>query len=128
MLAVAAFWRVPAQDAERTTRDGVFTAEQAMRGQQLFESICMSCHDVGEFTAAGAYLDDVEGAPLWETYDYVSTEMPEDDPASLSPAEYADVLSYLFSVYGLPNGAVELPFDEASLEAIAVAKPGLRGS
>ena len=109
-------------------RDGVFSSAQAVRGERLFESICASCHEMAEFTAAGAYLEDVEGRPLWETFEYISAEMPEDDPASLRPEEYAAVLAYIFSVYGLPSGPTDLPVDQSPLEAIAIARPALPGS
>src|SRR5688572_32839686 len=82
-LALA--WSLAAQNGERTVRDRVYSQTQAARGEQLFESICVNCHEIAEFTAAGAYLEEVEGKPLWDTFDYVSSEMPEDDPASLLP-------------------------------------------
>jgi quinoprotein glucose dehydrogenase len=117
-----------AQTSPRTVRDGVFSAEQAARGARVFESVCANCHEIAEFVAADAYLDEVEGQPLWETFDYISTEMPEDDPASLRLDEYAAVLAYLFSVYGLPSGSAELSVDRESLEAITIAQPKLPGS
>lgn len=121
---VAAF----AQDSgSRTIRDGVFSAAQVEAGREVFESVCMNCHEIEEFTAAGAYLDDVEGKKLWETFEYIWAEMPEDDPASLDPAEYAAVLSYIFSVYGLPAGDTDLPIDRASLEAITITGPAHAG-
>ena len=125
-LALA--WSLAAQNGERTVRDRVYSQAQAARGERLFESICVNCHEIAEFTAAGAYLEDVEGKPLWETFDYVSAEMPEDDPASLRPEEYSAVLAYLFSVYGLPSGDAELPVDQESLEAITIVRPALPGS
>ncbi len=114
---------VTAQDARRTVRDGVFSAAQAARGERLFDSICTNCHELTELTAAGAYLDSMNGEPLWETFDYVSSDMPEDDPGSLRPDEYAAVLAYLFSMYGLPSGERDLPVDRESLEAIAIVRP-----
>jgi len=117
-----------AQDARRTVRDGVYSAPQAARGEQLFESICMNCHEIAEFTAAGAYLDDVDGKPLWETFEYIWVEMPEDEPASLNPEDYAAVLAYVFSIYGLPSGASDLPIDRESLEAITITRPAPPGS
>jgi mono/diheme cytochrome c family protein len=125
---LAAAWSVDAQDGGRTLRDGAFSSAQAVRGERLFESICASCHDMAEFTAAGAYLEDVEGRPLWETFEYISAEMPEDDPASLRPEEYAAVLAYIFSVYGLPSGPTDLPVEQLPLEAISIVRPALPGS
>lgn len=117
-----------AQDGRRTVRDGVYSAAQAARGERLFESICVNCHEMADFTAAGAYLEDVDGEPLSNTFDYVSSEMPEDDPGSLEAEEYAAVLAYIFRVYGLPSGDVELPVDRDSLRTIAIARPRVPGS
>ena len=123
-LAVA----LAAQTSARTVRDGVFSSAQAERGARVFESICTSCHEIAEFTGPGAYLEEVEGESLWQTFDFVSSEMPEDDPGSLLPTEYAAVLAYIFSVYGLPSGETDLPVDRASLETITIVRPVLPGS
>ena len=117
-----------AQDAERTVRDGVFSAAQVTRGDRLFNSICTDCHEITEFTGAGAYLEEVEGKPLWDTFEFVSSEMPEDDPGSLNPEDYAAVLAYIFSVYGLPSGDAVLAVDEKALEAITIVPPAPPGS
>ena len=117
-----------AQTSERTVRDGVFSAAQAERGARVFESICTSCHEIAEFTGAGAYLEEVEGESIWETFEFVSSEMPEDDPGSLRADEYAGVLAYIFSVYGLPSGDAELAVDQESLEAITIVRPAPPGS
>lgn len=128
ILGVTLAVTVLAQDAPRTVRDGVFSAAQAARGADLFESICMNCHELTEFTAADAYLEEVEGKPLWETFEYIWAEMPEDEPASLPPEDYAAVLAYILSVYGLPSGTNDLGIDERSLEAITIVRPSLPGS
>ena len=117
-----------AQTTRRTVRDGVFSAAQAGRGARVFESVCANCHEIAEFVGPGAYLDEVEGQPLSETFDYISTQMPEDDPASLRAEEYAAVLAYMFSVYGLPSGNAELAVEQEALEAITIVRPALPGS
>lgn len=127
-LGLAASWTLTAQTAGRTVRDGVFSPAQVERGAQVFGTICTNCHEISEFTGAGAYLEDVEGKPLWETFDFISNEMPEDDPGSLSLEEYSAVLAYIFSVYGLPSGEAELAADQVSLEAITIVRPALPGS
>ena len=124
VLSLTVTWTLTAQTDSRTVRDGVFTSAQAERGSRVFRSICTNCHEIAEFTGAGAYLEDVEGKPLWETYEFVSTEMPEDDPGSLRPEEYSAVLAYIFSAYGLPSGDAELSVDRESLEAITIVPPG----
>jgi mono/diheme cytochrome c family protein len=114
---------VGGQETARSVRDGVYSPAQAQRGERLFESICTSCHELEEFTGSGGYLELAEGQSLWETFDYVSAEMPEDDPGSLQPEEYAAVLAYLLRAYGLPSGAAELPVDQEPLESLAIERP-----
>jgi hypothetical protein len=126
--ALCAVGGAGAQGGARTVRDGVYSPQQAERGERLFESICTSCHEVAEFTGSDAYLESVEGQALWETFEYVSAEMPEDDPGSLAPADYAAVLAYLLRAYGLPSGGAPLPTDQASLETLVVAAPIAPGS
>jgi mono/diheme cytochrome c family protein len=125
---VAAAWSVGAQDGGRTVRDGVFSPRQAARGERVFESVCMNCHEISEFTGADAYLAEVEGEPLWDTFEFIWSEMPEDDPGSLEPEEYAAVLAYIFSIYGLPSGEADLGVDRKSLEAITIMRPAPPGS
>jgi mono/diheme cytochrome c family protein len=125
---LAAAWHLGAQQTQRTLRDGVFSPAQAARGERIFSAICTNCHEIAEFTGPGAYLEEVDGKPLWETFEFVWSEMPEDDPSSLSPEDYAAVLSYIFSVYGLPSGPTDLPIDQKSLEAITITRPSLPGS
>ena len=112
-----------AQTAPRTVRDGVFSAVQVQRGQKIFRNICSNCHEIEEFIGPGAYLEEHDGKPLWETFDFIWSNMPDDDPSSLEPGEYAAVLAYLFSVYGLPTGEADLPIDRKALELITITRP-----
>lgn len=117
------------QSAEPSSvRDGVFSAEQVDRGRETFLGICNECHEIEEFTGVGAYFEEMEGEPLWEALEYIWTEMPEDMPSWLEPGEYADVLAYLLSVYGMPAGERDLPVDEDVLEDIVIEGPARPGS
>jgi len=118
---------VSAQTEPRTVRDGVFSAAQVQRGQRIFRTICVNCHEIEEFTGPGAYLEEHDGKPLWDTFDFIWSNMPDDDPSSLEPAEYAAVLAYLFSVYGLPAGEADLPIDRKVLELITITRPSPAG-
>jgi mono/diheme cytochrome c family protein len=121
----AAFAQVP---EPRTVRDGVFSTTQVALGKRLFDSICMNCHEIEEFTGPGAYFEEAEGKTVWDVFEYVWAEMPEDEPASLDPKEYAAILAYTLSVYGLPTGPTDLGIDRKSLEAVTIAGPERPGS
>jgi len=93
---------------------GVFTAPQAVRGQQAFQASCASCHSVGEFS--GPVFQRVwNGRSVGELFDTMSTMMPQNDPGSLSADAYRDILTYFLRQNGYPEGAVELPADPAVL-------------
>jgi len=107
---------------------GVFSAEQVERGREAFYAECMECHELEEFTGPGAYLEEQEGESLWSVFEFIWAEIPADKPAWLEPTEYADILSFILSVYGFPAGDSELPIDQDSLEGIRISAPERQGS
>jgi mono/diheme cytochrome c family protein len=128
LLAACAFggWAAFAQaPVQRTVRDGVFSAAQVARGKHEFDSICMNCHEIEEFTGPGAFFEESDGKTVWEVFEYIWAEMPEDEPASLDPKDYAAILAYTLSAYGLPAGEADMPIDRKSLEEIRIAGPEL---
>jgi hypothetical protein len=46
--------------------------------------------------------------------------MPKNEPGSLSPEEYADVLAYLLKLNLMPAGPAELPPDSSALRTIRI--------
>ncbi len=80
--------------AERTIEDAVYSKAQARAGKKLYDQHCIACHERGYFrevlrTRRGETLD-----PLFEV---MVTEMPQNDPGSLSDSEYVDVIAYMLS-------------------------------
>jgi polar amino acid transport system substrate-binding protein len=51
----------------------------------------------------------------------MSTTMPEDNPGSLKPQQYADVVAYFLELNGYPEGKAEL--DPAAIKTIKFEKP-----
>ena len=101
--------------------DGVFTAEQASRGEATFKRVCSACHDTGEFSGGRFRLTWV-GQTTGDLFDAISTLMPEGDPGSLSPAEYAAVVAYLLSVNGYPAGEAPLPANVSALRDMEIVE------
>lgn len=87
-----------------------FTAEQATRGQRVFTTICSTCHGRNEFTGPIFALT-WKAEPVGNLFEHISTAMPQDRPGSLSPQQYADVLSYILQLNGGAAGDRELPPD-----------------
>jgi len=112
---------IVAQD-KRSVKTGVYTAAQSDRGQALFRSKCASCHAPNRFTDDLFYTS-FAGKPMWEMFDVISDTMPEDNPASMTPEEYVDVMAYLLKLNNFPTGDTELPVGKDALSAIVMEKP-----
>lgn len=103
--------------AERTTLSGVYTAAQAMRGEDTFAGMCQGCHTPASHATA-AFVNAWRDRPLLDLYRYLTEAMPKSDPGTLTPTEYAQVLAYLLKLNGMPPGQEELPADTAVLQSI----------
>jgi len=117
---------VAAQAPTRTTWDGVFTAEQADRGAQIYQGMCASCHgpQLGGIDAApalngGAFYANWNGVTLGDMANRVKVSMPATMPGVMTRQQVADVLAYIFSRNGMPAGDQELPRQIGYLQAIA---------
>ena len=101
-----------------TTLDGVYTTEQAQRGAEVIEQVCRECHEDEEFV--GAFIRSWAGASVAALYDDIYSLMPEDQPGSLPPQQYADVIAYILQLNGLPPGDVELATARDALERVII--------
>lgn len=121
-LWAAALVSVTVAGQEKSVNDGVYTAAQASRGESGFAASCTACHDTARFMGKD-FLATWTGKPLYVLYDHVHTTMPEDNPASLLPQEYADILAFLLQLNGYPEGIQELPGSPDALKAIRFDNP-----
>jgi cytochrome c len=111
---------------------GVYSAEQAVRGQAHYNAFCAPSHasDLGGTLAADTGAPPLRGAPFVASierkgvaavFDYVKTTMPADDPASLKDSEYLEILAFLIHANGFPPGPRELT--AADLPRLRVRRP-----
>jgi hypothetical protein len=99
--------------------DGVFTSSQASRGRQQFSQACTSCHSAADHTGR-KFEAKWQGTTIGDLFDLVSTTMPDGNPGSLKPEEYASILAFFLSESGYKEGAKELPSDLESLNKIRI--------
>ena len=118
---------VLAQDRARTVWDGVFTEEQAIRGQQVYKQSCSVCHQddlQGKYDApalvGAAFTSRWTGSTADDIVQTIRASMPQDAPNSLGAAGYVDIVAYILKANGSPAGAAELPTDRAALKEIQV--------
>lgn len=112
-----------AQDnGDRSTAAGVYTDAQARRGQQTFQTYCVSCHAPSDYTG-DTFRTSWVSQSAFDLFESIRTQMPEDAPGSLQRQEYLDVVAYIFSLNKYPAGSAELPTDEAGLRKIKIEAP-----
>jgi mono/diheme cytochrome c family protein len=112
-------WAQSAPASSRSTRGGVYTAEQAIQGQELYAMHCVSCHSAVTHTGPD-FSAKWEGRPFWELYSFVREEMPKSDPGSLTEREYITVLAYVLKMNGMPAGEAPLSTDSTELSRIRI--------
>jgi cytochrome c len=112
---------VPAaqMDSMRSTQLGVYTDIQAKRGQQVYAGTCASCHQPTSHQGT-AFSQNWDRHTLSELFNYVSTQMPQDNPGSLDPNSAADVVAFLLKIYAMPAGATELAPDTVAMKKILI--------
>jgi mono/diheme cytochrome c family protein len=128
--------RVSAQAAPgagSSVSSGVYTDEQAKRGEAVSSKRCTSCHgpelsggEAGPTLVGLEFLGNWNNLTAGDFYDRVNSTMPADAPGTLTPQETSDVMSYVFKLNKFPAGTTELPTDLAALKGIKIegAQPG----
>jgi mono/diheme cytochrome c family protein len=105
---------VPAQTStpRRTVWDGVYTEAQAARGTMAFGQSCAGCH-----VLAAEGKAPLAGDPFWKSFaqktvgdllEFVSDNMPNGAPNSLSESTYQDLVALILKSNGFPAGTTEL--------------------
>ena len=123
---------VHAQPPSKSIWDGIYTEEQAKRGQALYSQECASCHG-GELTggemapplAGGEFLAGWDGLTVGDLFERIRISMPQNNPGSLSGQQNADILAFMFSSSKFPAGTTEMPKEAGILKQIKfeVKKP-----
>lgn len=116
-----------------TVMAGVYTVEQAQRGQRAYQQHCTYCHHddllggedlrvVPPALVGLAFTERWANKTLGAYFQAVSTTMPWQRTPLTGPL-YADIVSYVLKENGYPAGTLELPADQARLDAIRLVTP-----
>ena len=108
----------------------LYTAAQAVAGAALFARQCAACH--------GAQLEGVAGPALkgpvfhqmaaaqnlnaQSLLTVVSQSMPQDNPGTLSPAQYSALVAFILRENGYPAGSAELSATTPNLKALSLSQ------
>ena len=102
-----------------STLTGVYTEQQASRGQRTYRAKCTSCHAETAYSGE-AFTRSWATRTAYDLFELIRTTMPNDDPGSLSRAEYAEIVAYLFQLNGFPRGKQPLPSDREGLKRVKI--------
>jgi len=117
--------QVEAPAATRSVWDGVYTDEQAQRGEPLYHEMCASCHGdtlkgSGETPAlaGNTFLSDWNGLTLGDLFERIRRTMPQDKPGRVTRQQKTEILAYLLSFNKFPTGKMDLPHQTEFLNEI----------
>lgn len=105
--------------------DGVYSADQAGHGEELYAKECASCH-AADLSGSGQapelsgddFKKEWDGQTLGDLFDRIATTMPADHPGSLTPDQNASIIALLLKSNGFPAGMMELQSDAGALKQI----------
>lgn len=126
-LSIALFFSAGQAQSQSSIWEGVYTEEQASRGEVTYSATCASCH-AGDLRGNSntpsllgmSFMFIWEGQSLGQLYTKMREEMPSDRPGSLSNQAYADLLAFLLRSNQFPVGTQELKGDTAILDKISI--------
>jgi mono/diheme cytochrome c family protein len=128
-------WLLRAQAPEAESRsvwDGVYTEDQAKRGEAIYRKECAACHGAmltgGESApplTGGPFLANWNGLTMGDLFDRIRKTMPQSNPGRLTRQQDADILAFMLSVNKFPAGKTELYRQSEMLKEIRFesAKP-----
>jgi mono/diheme cytochrome c family protein len=131
-------WLLRAQAPEAESRsvwDGVYTEDQAKRGEAIYRKECAACHGAmltgGESApplTGGPFLANWNGLTMGDLFDRIRKTMPQTNPGRLTRQQDADILAFMLSVNKFPSGKTELYRQSEMLKEIRFesAKPAAK--
>ncbi len=127
-VVAATFQAAPAR---QSVWDGVYTDDQAARGEAHYARSCESCHGadlsgnpVDEIPALAwdAFLMHWNDKTIKDLFDSIKRSMPQDKPGSLNARAYVDVIAYLLRVNKFPSGSREIGLNPDVLAQIVIER------
>ncbi len=104
-----------AAQAPRSLWDGVYTQEQAKRGEAAYVERCARCHgpeliggDTNPPLVGPEFLSTWNTKTVGDLFDRIRTSMPSDKPGSLNRQQVSDIVAYLLNANKFPAGNTEL--------------------
>jgi mono/diheme cytochrome c family protein len=124
LFSAALLAAVPHLAGAQDAKPALFTADQGTAGAAVYSQACAACHGPQlEGVAAPALKGSVFGEmataqslTVDSLLDVITNTMPQSDPGSLKPEEYAAVTAYILQQNGYPAGSTPLAKGGAGLK------------
>jgi mono/diheme cytochrome c family protein len=98
--------------AKNTLWDGLYTDDQASRGNAVFNTSCANCHTLdsqGSRPLSGKdFWDHYTQKTVGDLFTFIQKNMPNGNGGSLSEKTYADLVALVLKSNGVPAGTAEL--------------------
>ncbi len=113
-----------AAQQSRSVNQGIYSDDQAKRGETVYKESCASCHGdklggaLGPPLTGNDFIANWNKDPLSELFNKIRNTMPQDNPGKLNGAQTADILAYILQTSKFPAGRAELRADEGALKEI----------
>jgi ankyrin repeat protein len=115
--------------SEQSIWGGVYSEDQAGRGEKSYMQACARCHadDLQGSSNAPALVGDAffvkhDGSPVDEVVERIRRTMPQEAPDSLSHEVYTDIVAFMLKQSGVPAGPADLPADRDKLRQLMVTR------
>jgi mono/diheme cytochrome c family protein len=107
--------------------NGVYTDEQARRGEVAYRQSCVNCHgpelegaDMTPPLIGGAFTANWNDLTLGDLFERIRATMPLDKPGTLSRQQNADLVAFVLKANSWPAGTTELARDLGALKQIRI--------
>jgi mono/diheme cytochrome c family protein len=126
--ALVALWAAGvAAQGGRSVKEGVYSEEQARRGEVVYVESCANCHgermegiDMSPPLAGSTFSSNWNTLTVGDLFDRIRTTMPMERPGTLTPQQNADVIAYMLKANEYPAGETELPNVVTPLKTILI--------
>jgi mono/diheme cytochrome c family protein len=117
--------QTPWEEIYKSNWAGIYTNDQAARGQSAYRSRCAACHgatlegsDDAPPLAGPDFVEDWNCANIADLFEKIQYTMPGNRPGRLEQEQVAEILSYILRVNLFPAGNSALPANVDDLRCL----------
>jgi mono/diheme cytochrome c family protein len=115
----------------KSTSTGVFTEEQAKKGETAYQRVCASCHGADLHSTEpeapdlteGAFKFGWQGKSIADRFEIIRNTMPPGRGGSLDDQTYLDIVTYILRFNNIPAGNQALQSNINTLKQIIISVP-----